>query len=174
MTFGDPKDFAIEAYHEPSGPAWAGFGRMALHVQGVALGDIREDHCSLNDAVERLRDLSLSLHELWDPRFVGHSDEEIFALIDRELYTDYGQTDRAIEEGLLRYGQFEFLTNAGEQFDDVKTFIYAEPQGIVHILYERERNQSRSATCSIDSFRSATLAFLQWFDDQVRFRSGVA
>ena len=41
MTFGDSKDFAIEAYHEPSGPQWGGFGRMAIDIQGVRIGDIR-------------------------------------------------------------------------------------------------------------------------------------
>jgi hypothetical protein len=28
MIFGDTKDFAIEAYHEPSGPEWGGCGRL--------------------------------------------------------------------------------------------------------------------------------------------------
>ena len=28
MTFGQAADFAIEAYHEPYGPEWGGFGRL--------------------------------------------------------------------------------------------------------------------------------------------------
>ena len=174
MIFGDPKDFAIEVFHEPLGPTWIGFGRMALHVQSVVLGDIQADHCGLADAVERLRELTVKVHERWDPSFSGHSDEEIFALIDRELYVDYGQTDVTVEDGLRRYGRFDFLTNAGEQFDDVKTFIYVEPRGTVHILYQTEPTNSRAVTCSIDSFRSASLSFLDWFDREVRMGVSVA
>ena len=77
MTFGDPKDFAIEAYHEPSGPQWAGFGRMAIDIQGVRLGDIRENHCSLFHAVDRFRlrvDADLQYFVIVDGRVLGHGD----------------------------------------------------------------------------------------------------
>ena len=79
MTFGDPKDFAIEAYHEPYGPQWGGCGRMCIHVQGVAVGDIRENHCSLFHATDRIRVVAAGFDSLWDDSFSGRSDEEACA-----------------------------------------------------------------------------------------------
>lgn len=167
MTFGDSKEFAIEVYHEPLGPRWNGFGRMALHVAGVTFGNLQECHCGLADAAERLRAVWQSLHEKWDASFSGHSDEDIFALIDRELYVDYGQTEAAISDGRQRYGRFDFLTNAGEQFDDVKTFIYVDQRELVHILYAHDARTPSAVVCSVGSFRSATADFLHWYSREV-------
>ena len=86
MTFGQPTDFAIEAYHEPYGPEWGGFGRMAIDIQGVRLGDIRENHCSLFHATDQFRKLYPSVETLWDESFASLSDAEIFAAVDRALY----------------------------------------------------------------------------------------
>ena len=83
MTFGDPKDFAIEAYHEPSGPQWGGFGRLCFYIAGIRIGDIRDNHCSLFHATDRFRQLIQSVETLWDESFVGLSDAEIFGIIDR-------------------------------------------------------------------------------------------
>src|SRR5688572_26437867 len=121
MIFGESSEFAIEAYHE-----WAGFGRMAIDIQGVRLGDIRENHCSLFFAVNRFR-LYREIESLWAESFDGLSDVEIFALID----THY--TGEPCEES---YTPCDFLTNTGEQFDDAKTFIVCRPGGRVHILYQ--------------------------------------
>lgn len=77
MTFGDPREFAIEAYHEPSGPEWAGFGRMAIDIQGVRIGNIREAHCSLFHAVNRFRQVCSRLEELWFESFVGWFEDQV-------------------------------------------------------------------------------------------------
>ena len=74
MIFGDPHDFAIEAYHEPSGPQYSGFGRMCLHIQGVSLGNIRDNHCSLFHATDRLREVAADVESLWNDDFMGLSD----------------------------------------------------------------------------------------------------
>jgi hypothetical protein len=159
MTFGDPKDFAIEAYHEPSGPQWSGFGRMAIDIQGFRLGDIRETHCSLFHAVDRFRQVYPRIESLWAESFVGLSDAEIFALID----TRY--TGEPCEED---YSPCDFLTNTGEQFDDAKTFIICRPDGHVHILYQLRDGTTRSGSCSVRCFRQVAEAFVYWFDEQVR------
>ena len=112
MNLGQPSDFAIEAYHEPSGPQWAGFGRMAIDIHGVRLGDIRENHCSLFHAVDRFRQVFPSIESLWDESFGGLSCPEIFNLIDRARYTS-DPSDCEVD-----YSPFDFLTNTGEQFDD--------------------------------------------------------
>ena len=127
MTFGEPADFAIEAYHEPSGPDWAVFGRRAIDIQSVRLGDIRENHCSLFDAADHFRDLPPIIGTFWDASFTGLSDAEIFALIDDALYI-------GTDSNWQRYGRFDFLTNTGEQFDGFKTFIVCRPDQRVHIL----------------------------------------
>jgi hypothetical protein len=162
MLFGEPSDFAIEAYHEPSSPRWTGFGRMAITIQGVRLGDIREDHCSLFHAVDRFRELYPAIENLWDEAFGDLSDAEIFNVIDEARYT--GEPD----EGRSCYLQFDFLTNTGEQFDSCKTFIVCRPGGTVHVLYLQLQDAFRgSASCSVDSFRRVSANFVRWFDEQV-------
>ena len=162
MTFGDPKEFAIEAYHEPYGPQWGGFGRMALDIQGVRLGDIRENHCSLFHATDRFRELYPVIETLWDESFNGLSDAEIFGLIDRARYTG-----EPAEHG-PDYQPFDFLTNAGEQFDDAKAFIVCRPDRRVYILYQLRDDTFGSASCSAQTFRSVANAYVHWFDEQVR------
>jgi len=159
MTFGDPKDFAIEAYHEPSGPQWGGFGRMAIDIQEVRLGDIRENHCSLFHAVDRFRQVYPRIENLWAESFDGLTDAEIFALID----TRY--TGEPCEED---HSPCDFLTNTGEQFDESKTFIICRPGGHIHILYQLRDGTIGSASCSARSFREVAEAFVCWFDEQVR------
>lgn len=116
MHFGDPTEFAIEAFHEPAGPDWAGFGRMCLYAEGIPLGDLSEEHCSLFQAADRFRELGNTVESLWDDSFAGLSDAQIFALLDDALYIGN-------EPRWERYGKFDFLTNTGEQFDGFKTFI---------------------------------------------------
>ena len=159
MIFGQPSDFAIEAYHEPSGLQWAGFGRMAIDIHGVRIGDIRENHCSLFHAVDRFRQVYPCIESLWAESFDGLSDVEIFALIDRRYTGEPCQED---------YSLCDFLTNTGEQFDDVKTFIVCRPGGHVHILYQLRDGTIGSASCSVSSFREVAEAFVRWFDEQVR------
>ena len=161
MIFGQPPDFAIEAYHEPSGPEWGGFGRMSIEIQGTPLGDIRENHCSLFHATDRFRELHLAIEALWDESFAGLSDSEIFAALDEALYI-------GDESRWERYGRFDFLTNTGEQFDGTKTFIVCRPDGRVHILYRLRDDTLGSASCSAQLFRSAAASFVCWFGEQVR------
>jgi hypothetical protein len=161
MLFGSVTEFAIEVYHEPSGPQWAGFGRMALDVQGVRLGDIQQNHCSLFHAVERFRELRTMIDTLWDESFNGLTNAQIFSLLDRSLYD--------CEERSERFGRFDFLTNTGEMFDDSKTFIACDPAGYVHILYRKyQRDTPDSRLCRVDLFRSVTDSFLRWFDVQTQ------
>ena len=162
MIFGQPTDFSIEAYHEPYGAEWGGFGRMSIAIQNVRLGDIRENHCSLFHATDRLRDAYPNVETLWDDSFSGLSDTEIYAVLEQALYlSDISDWDR--------YGRYDFLTNTGEQFDDSKTYIFCRPQGHVHILYNRSQDDViGSASCSVQSFRSVASSYIQWFDDQVR------
>ena len=162
MIFGDTKDFAIEAYHEPSGPQWGGLGRMCIHIQGNRLGNIRDNHCSLFHATHRFRELAGTIESLWNESFTGLSSPEIFALIDRELYTGEPSESRP------RYAPFDLLTNTGEMFDGTKTFITCSPSGRVHILYQLRNDTLGSGSCSTQTFRSVADAYVHWFDEQVR------
>jgi hypothetical protein len=162
MIFGEPTDFAIEAHHEPCGAEWAGFGRMAIDIHGVRLGDIHENHCSLFHAVDRFRQIFPRIESLWDESFDELSDAQIYGLIDRARYTGE-PSDREVD-----YSPFDFLRNTGEQFDDAKTFIVCRPGGHVHILYQIRDGIIGSASCSASSFRKVAEAFVSWFDKQVR------
>jgi hypothetical protein len=168
MIFGQPSDFAIEAYHEPSGPDWGGFGRMCIHIQGTVLGDIRENHCSLFDATRRFSELRSSIETLWDTSFAGLADAEIFSLLDRALYQDHGQSSEQMSSDWKRLSQYVFLTNTGEQFDDSSTFIVCRPEGIVTVIYRLRDDTLGSVACRLESFRAVAEAYVQWFDEQVR------
>jgi hypothetical protein len=163
MTFGDPKDFAIEAYHEPSGPQWVGCGRLCFHIRGVAVGEIRDNHCSLFAVTDCFRRFSHGIESLWVECFAGLSDADVFRLIDRDIYGDDSPSD--IGSG---FGDFDFLTNSAEMFDGTKTFIFCDPAGLVHILYRLRDDTLGSGTCRIQSFRTVAEAYVRWFDDQVR------
>jgi len=152
MTFGQPSDFAIEAYHEPSGPEYGGFGRMCIYIHGTQIGDIRENHCSLFHIAHQFRELPDFIETLWDKAFVGLSNAEVFGLIDRAP----------------SWEPFDFLTNTGEMFNDSKTFIVCRPDGQVQILYQFRDDTFGSGSCSIQSFRTVATAFVSWFDEQVR------
>ncbi|MGZ4965168.1 MAG: hypothetical protein ACXWBP_10055 [Limisphaerales bacterium] len=162
MTFGDPKQFAIEAYHEPHGPQYAGFGRLCIRVAGIPIGDIRDNHCSLFHATDRFRELIQNVDTLWNESFAGLSDAEIFGIIDRDLYigepSDSGPS----------YSNFDFLTNTGEMFDGTKTFIFGSSDGQVHVLCRFRDDSFRSGLCSIQAFRATAEAYIHWFDEQVR------
>lgn len=162
MTFGDPKDFAIEAYHEPYGPEYGGFGRMCIHIQGVTLGDIRDNHCSLFHATDRVREVAADFESLWHDSFAGLSDSEVFALIDREIYT--GEAS----DGEPGYSACDFLTNAGEMFDGTKTFIIFRPPDRIHILFRLRDDTFGSASCGAPTFRRVADAYVRWFEEQVR------
>jgi hypothetical protein len=163
MIFGDPKEFAIEAYHEPSGPKWGGYGRFCLHIGGVAVGDIRDSHCSLFDITNRFRSVSGVITQLWAECFVGLSDAEIFRLIDHYIYIDDPPLD--LETGL---GECDFLTNSAEMFNGTKTFIFCTPDGVVHLLYRLRDDTFGSGCCNVEEFKSISDAYVRWFDEQVR------
>jgi len=135
---------------------------MAITIQGVRLGDIREEHCSLFSAVDRFCELYTGIESLWHEAFNGLSDAEIFDIIDRALYT--GEPD----ESRWEYLPFDFLNNTGEMFDTCKTFIVRRSGRLVHILYQQFRDDTRgSASCSVDSFQRVAANFVRWFNAQV-------
>ncbi len=162
MTFGDPKDFAIEAYHEPYGPQYGGFGRMCIHVQGVCLSDIRDNHCSLFHATDRIGEVAADFESLGDASFAALSGAEVFAFIDSKIYTG-----EASESG-PSYAACDFLTNTGEMFDGTMIFIIFRAPDRVHILFRLRDDTVGSASCSVPNFRRVADAYIGWFDEQVR------
>jgi hypothetical protein len=162
MTFGDPKEFAIEAYHEPSGPEWGGFGRLCIHVTGICIGNIRDHHCSLFHATDRFRELIQNADTLWDGSFAGLSNADIFDMIERELYIGEASVTGP------SFSRFDFLTNRGEMFDGTTTFIFGSPDGRVHVLCEYRDGTFRSASCGVQAFCCAAQDYVRWFDEQVR------
>jgi len=165
MRFGNVGDFEIEAYDDTLPPERAGFGRMVIRVQNKIIGDIREMRCGLGDAAERFRELIPKVHSLWVEEFEGHTDEQIFRILDNALYLDCGQSDEKVREDAERYSPFDFLTNAGEQFDGFKSFIIRQPDGHLHILIRDSASSFSSGVCSIGSFLDASTAFVAWVDN---------
>ncbi|MDB6023133.1 MAG: hypothetical protein JWQ04_2990 [Pedosphaera sp.] len=168
MIFGEPADFAIEAYHEPYGPEYGGYGRMCIHMQGTRIGDIRENHCSLFAATARFRELLNNIETLWDESFAGLPDAELFGSLLHALYEDHGQSLEEMKADWKRLGKYVFLTNEGEQFDDFNTIIFCRPGGTVQVLYRNREDAFGSVFCRVESFRNVTESFVRWFDEQVR------
>jgi len=161
MIFGNPTEFAIEVYHEPSGPNWGGYGRMAVELGNMRLGDIRENHCSLFHATNRLRELLHVIETLWDDSFAGLSHIEIFNLLNNTLYL--GEPD-----SVEAHSRFDFLTNTGEMFDNYKSFIVCSPECSVHVLYQKPSDEIGAASCSVQTFSLVADSYVSWFDEQIR------
>ena len=134
---------------------------MCIHIQGVTLGDIRENHCSLFHAADRCRESSVAIETLWDESFAGLSDAGIFAAVEH----DYRVADKP---DWKRFGRFYFLTFAGEPFDHFNIMIVYRPDNRAYILYRLPDKTFGSASCSVESFRHASGSFVLWFDEQVR------
>jgi len=163
MIFGDIKDFAIEAYHEPSGPKWGGCGRLCLHIHGVPVGNIRDNHCSLFAVTDRFRDFADTIENVWHGCFDGLPDTEVFRLIDNEIYTDEPPSE--LSAGFL---SCEFLTNSAEMFNNTKSFIFCHPSGQVHMPFQLPDHTFGSGCCSVQTFRNVVEAYIRWFDEQVQ------
>ena len=161
MIFGDPNDFAIEAHHEPSGAQWGGFGRLCIYINGNAIGDIRDNYCSLFAITNRFRELPTEIGSLWSDRFTGLTDDQIFRVIDDVLYIG---SDHDIG---ANFGRFDFLTNTGEMFNATKTFLYCESGSLVHLLYRVNDGVPQSGACDIELFTSTSNEYVRWFDHQV-------
>lgn len=160
MLFGTPSDFAVEIYHEPDSSRELGFGRMRIFIQGISIGDIEEQHCSLFHAVERIGEVAEALPTLWETRFSQHTEEEIFSWLDAILFS--GEISEVGEDNIHR---FIFLTNTGELFDDVKTFIISPPNGSVRILFLKN-DKFGSATCQAPTYVSVAASLGHWFKEQ--------
>lgn len=162
MLFGNTDSISIEIHHEPEGPEWIGFGRMCIYIQGLVLGDITEDHCSLFHAVERIYEVSLQLDDLWDDRFIGHTPEEIFSWIDAVIYSG------DIVDCQDRTERFDFLTNTGEQFDGCKSFVYCEPMGKVYVPFRNNYGTLFEPSCEKTEFRTVAGKLQHWFLNETK------
>jgi hypothetical protein len=171
MIFGDPERFAVEIYHEPSGPKWRGCGRMWLHLGGTLFGDIGSRHCSLFHAVDRFRELlgwssigqpSKDVESFWDASFRELDDVQVFALLDRERFLG------PVSGCLTNPGKFDFLTNTGEMFDSTKSFIVCDPDSGVRILfqiYNLGDETTKACALGLDEFRGIAESLVHWFDE---------
>ncbi|GAA5131585.1 hypothetical protein GCM10023212_43050 [Luteolibacter yonseiensis] len=135
---------------------------MCIYIQGVCLGDIRENHCSLFHATDRIRAVAADFQILWDESLASLSDTAIFTLIDKELYEGAAPGHRT------GHTTRDFLTNTGEMFDGAKTFVVFRPPDRLHILFRLQDDTFGSASCNIQTFRNVADAYVGWFEEQVR------
>jgi hypothetical protein len=176
MLFGHKDDFAIEAMTEPDLPRpSAVWGRMQIWCQGVSIGNYTEHYCALYGAYVGFNDLSHNIDQLWRKEFDGLEDRSLRNLLDGLLYGYNGDTEiedsRSLEECVVdgqKYGQFNFLTNWGEQFDrDGKSFIFCQDGNVIKILnWHALRDRNLSFHVSVQSVREAIVAFTFWFDTE--------
>lgn len=181
VLFGNRDDFAIEAGTEPNlMPPSAVWGHMCVWCRDVSLGDLDEPQCALYGAYCGFGSLLAPIHDephvdrLWADELVGLSDMEAWNFFDLLLYgyrDDVEVSDIRTLDELQRdwtmWGAFDFLTNWGESFDNVKTFIMRPPGELVRILSDQlPKEMGRAVEVSRDGFVSACEGFLKWYEEQ--------
>jgi hypothetical protein len=163
MIFGDPTAFAVEAFHEPAEKRFLGFGRMCIHIQGLALGDLSEEHCSLYHSADDLKHLAAHAASLWHPRFDGLTDVEVFHLLAQTLFDYHGQSDEEIDKNFKQYGRFSVLTNSGEHFDGFNIFVICRNALYVHFLFRLPDGTIGSRFCLPQQMIRSIQQFQSWF-----------
>ena len=175
MLFGSKDNFAIETMIEPDlKPPSTPWGRMCIWCNGVAIGDIDEEHCGL-EVFGILSSLITQLNDLWLDEFEGFSDLELLNYLDGFLYGYHGdveiidnRSDEQIHFDVEKYSKFNFLTNWGEQFDrGGKSFIFHNPNGRIKILNKKLLLEKGIALeTSTEDFCSVIVEAVSWFEKQ--------
>jgi len=162
MLIGNPLKFAVEIYHEPHSLEWLGFGGCACTLPALLSVTWPKSIVRSSTRWNAFANLERTMDSLWDERLSGHTDVEIFAWLDHELYTG----ESAISSSNLV--QFDFLTNTGEQFDASKSFIYCQSDGSVHILFDGRDGISNSLVCESSEFKRQAHDLEVWFAQQTK------
>lgn len=81
------------------------------------------------------------------------------------MYLDYDRDDSEIKRDGDRFWRFDFLTNAGEQSDDTKSFMYCDGSGRIHVTCQVfSTNTIWSGSCSASGFIDAVKSLNEWLD----------
>jgi hypothetical protein len=163
MLLGAKEDFAIECVHEPDYPndkGWV-FGRMCVWVRGVELGDLSEPACMLNVTEGHFEDCLNQLDELYDASVNNLPDDAAFRFLDAALYLDDDRTAQQIHADAIRFSKFDFLTNWGESFNNIKAFLLRSGDRF-RILYCLSCDTIGSAEVTRQSLVNSFLAFQKW------------
>jgi len=162
MFFGDRQRFGIEIIPQSELTSSQIVGQFCLYVGGLQLGELKEEHCSLNQAIERIQETVNGIDSYWNAKFQGHSEEEIFAWLDAVLYSG------EISDDVESLSKFDFLSNTGEQFNNIKSFIYRTPAGKVHILFTDKNDCLNAASCDLSDYLSVSAEFFDWLSKLAR------
>ncbi|MEO3690680.1 hypothetical protein [Roseateles paludis] len=174
--FGAKQGFGIEVMTEPglSAPS-AVWGRMRVWCAGESIGDFSEPHCALYESYLGFKRLAGRLPNLWHVELDGLSDQDLWNHFDGLLYGYRGDEpqpdDRTLEQCRAdeqTWGDYNFLTNWGEQFDDDgKSFILCRSNGEVLILNRAfSEEHGLSATLPVADVLGAIFQFLEWFESE--------
>jgi len=178
MLIGNPSDFAIEAMVEPDlklpSAVW---GRMCVRIGSITLGDYDDPYCCLYGARAAFDWHAKRQGRLWDDIFNDMSPEDIHLTVRNALYGDDDRTIDLLHRDSRRYGEFDFLTNWGEQFDGYSSVIVSpdpDTMMIIHRPYVAIESSQRLqesfvvARCSRSGFLSASAQFVEWFDREAQ------
>lgn len=166
MIFGNPLNFAVEAFAErgPNFPPSFGgniHGSMRLLIGGVSVGSIDEPSCVLRNLSEHLTELCAAAPALWHPSLSGRSPEQQFQMLDQALFLGGGDPE------LERCHETVFLTNVSEAFDPIKGFALSSSFDEILVLLRLENNGPLiHRSIPFADFQSATSAFANWVAEQ--------
>ena len=160
--FGDPSLFAVEVCRE-SFKAHGVWGRMCLHIQGMAFGDINEPSCCLAHACSELGRLALNVTSLWHESFDSLDGGEVYELLDCALFRDTGQSLTEAQRDWDIYGRHVFLTNWGEQFDRAPKCFVIGNSASVFILWRNDDDTQHQAMLPPETFVEVSASAYEWY-----------
>ena len=172
MIFGDQSDFAIEVYAEGTS-ARKLLGRICCWAKGDSIGSIDLPGCILGTSVNQF-ERTLRHLELHRPDWFG--DESDQAVFDTIYEWNFGDNPPAIAcpHG---YGIYFFLTDDGDSFSGIESFIRRKEIGIqLMILHDSVADDGRSALriydVTSDGFHQAVESFITWYYERTCSQSG--
>jgi hypothetical protein len=141
---------------------------------------LSERYCGLYHAYSEFAWLAENLGSLWADAMVGLDDVAAWDFLDGLLYGYHGDTELAdsrslaeIHRDAVRWGRFNFLTNWGEQFDGLKSFLLCPPGDSARVLSRRlPVAMGRGVSVSRHNLATAAAGFTDWFESESR-RLGV-
>lgn len=168
MLIGDKTVFAIECHHD--GIAWEHhvLGRMCLWLGALRLGDPTKSNCVLDITDGALADAVHRLDRVTDdPLLEGFAANDVFALLDSELYAGGERSSAEISVATQRLFAFCFLNTGGEPFDGTKSYFLGIGDR-VQIVFRSQDDEVHDVAVPRATFVDVIERFHTWIENEAQ------